>query len=186
MELHSSKITMSSLSEYALIPISFEFDTILDLTTVENGLGGFVLAERKLTEPKSKDYDDLDPPTAWIDKFNVENWTMIIARSNGEICGGIILAVDCPELEKRKDVAVLWDIRVTPSARTKGVGKLLFKAGEQWASERSCRQLKIETQNINVRACKFYAQQGCTLGVINRFAYPALPDEIQMIWYKNI
>jgi hypothetical protein len=51
---------------------------------------------------------------------------------------------------------------------------------------RECRQLKVETQNINVPACRFYARQGCVLGVIDRFAYPTLPDEVQLLWYKDL
>ena len=46
--------------------------------------------------------------------------------------------------------------------------------------------MKIETQNINVVACKFYAGQGCTLGAADRFAYPELPDEVRLLWYKDL
>ncbi len=51
---------------------------------------------------------------------------------------------------------------------------------------RGCHTLKVETQNINVPACRFYQRMGCTLGTVNRFAYPDLPDEIQLIWFKNL
>lgn len=57
---------------------------------------------------------------------------------------------------------------------------------EAWAAARGCRQLKIETQNVNVPACRFYARQGCVLGAINRFAYREFPDEVQLLWYKAI
>ena len=46
--------------------------------------------------------------------------------------------------------------------------------------------MKVETQNVNVPACRFYARQGCVLGAINRFAYPDLPDEVQLLWYKTL
>ena len=59
------------------------------------------------------------------------------------------------------------------------------------ARRRGCRLLKIETQNVNVAACCFYAAQGCTLGGVNRFAYlgaygAAHPDEVQLIWYYDL
>ena len=38
----------------------------------------------------------------------------------------------------------------------------------------------------NVAACRFYVRQGCTLGAVNRLAYPNLPNEIQMLWYKDL
>jgi ribosomal protein S18 acetylase RimI-like enzyme len=67
-----------------------------------------------------------------------------------------------------------------------GVGSALFEAVEAWAVSRNCRQLKIETQNINVAACRFYARHGCVLRTVNPFAYPQLPDEVQMLWYKDL
>jgi ribosomal protein S18 acetylase RimI-like enzyme len=89
-------------------------------------------------------------------------------------------------LEGRSDLSVLWDIRVAPDARGRGVGAALFRAAEAWAAARGCRWLKVETQNVNVPACRFYARQGCVLGGIHRFAYPELPDEIQLLWYRDL
>ena len=43
----------------------------------------------------------------------------------------------------------------------------------------------VETQNVNVRACRFYARQGFALGAVNRDAYPDLPDEVLLLWYKE-
>ena len=87
-------------------------------------------------------------------------------------------------LEGRDDLAVLWDIRVSPEARGQGIGAALFRAAEEWAKARSCRRLKVETQNINVQACRFYARQGCVLATVDRSAYPELPREIKLIWNK--
>jgi hypothetical protein len=49
-----------------------------------------------------------------------------------------------------------------------------------------CRKLKVETQNINVPACRFYASQGCVLAAVNRMAYREPQDEIQLLWYKDL
>jgi ribosomal protein S18 acetylase RimI-like enzyme len=81
---------------------------------------------------------------------------------------------------------VLWDIRVSPDVRGKGIGSRLARRCEAWAISRGCRQLKVETQNINVRACRFYQRQGFDLRVVNRLAYPELPGEIQLLWYKEL
>jgi hypothetical protein len=51
---------------------------------------------------------------------------------------------------------------------------------------KGCFRLKVETQNINVPACRFYVKQGCVLGAIHRFAYPEFPDEAQLLWYKDL
>jgi ribosomal protein S18 acetylase RimI-like enzyme len=89
-------------------------------------------------------------------------------------------------LEGRDDLAVLWDIRVSPEYRRHGIGAMLFGAAEAWARSRQCRELKVETQNINVPACKFYWRMGCKLEKVTHRAYPNLPDENQLLWYKRI
>jgi ribosomal protein S18 acetylase RimI-like enzyme len=65
-------------------------------------------------------------------------------------------------------------------------GSALFRAAEGWAGARGCGWLKIETQNVNAAACRFYRKMGCALGGIDRFAYPELPDEVQLLWWKAL
>jgi ribosomal protein S18 acetylase RimI-like enzyme len=86
----------------------------------------------------------------------------------------------------RDDIAVLWDIRVSPEARGAGLGSALFQATAGWAVARGCEWLKVEPQNVNVAACRFYQKMGCTLGAIDRFAYPDLPGEVQLLWWKAL
>jgi GNAT superfamily N-acetyltransferase len=89
-------------------------------------------------------------------------------------------------LEGRQDMSVLWDIRVIPERRGQGIGKLLFEHAAAWSKSKGCAQMKIETQNINVKACRFYESQGAVLGDIRRFAYQydqRVKDEIQLNWY---
>jgi hypothetical protein len=37
-----------------------------------------------------------------------------------------------------------------------------------------------------VPACRFYQKMGCTLGAIDRFAYPGLPAEVRLLWWKAL
>jgi hypothetical protein len=46
--------------------------------------------------------------------------------------------------------------------------------------------IEVETQNINVPACRFYARMGCRLGAVDRQAYPEFPNEVQLLFYKRI
>lgn len=180
---------VSTLAEQATVSISFQYDRILELQIIDNGLGGFHFEEIKLEAPRMKDYDTNDPPSSWSTRFDVSQWGFMVARSQGDRVGGAVIAFASPELfllEGRKDLAVLWDIRVDMAFRGAGIGGSLVCAAEKWARARQCRQLKIETQNINLAACKLYERQGCKLGAVNRFAYPSLPDEIQMLWYKDL
>lgn len=181
--------SMDALDEYCAVSIAYEYDRILDCTLVENGLGGIVLTERLLDAPAAKDYDVLESPRELPRRFDISNWALLVARHNQRCVGGAILAFDCAQvnmLDGRRDLAVLWDIRIDTAFRARGLGSQLFASAESWARARGCTQLKIETQNTNPVACHFYERQGCRLGAINKFAYPNLPDEVQLFWYKDL
>lgn len=89
-------------------------------------------------------------------------------------------------LEGRSDLVVLWDLRVAPEVRGQGIGSQLFRAAEAWAAARGCVELKVETQNVNVAACRLYRRNGCTLSQAVPGAYEASPAEVQLIWRKPI
>ena len=189
MRIEVSEEKTASLEDYARIRMSFEVQQVLDVTTLHDGSGGFSLSERKLEAPYLKDYDAIEHPLQWPRSFDISNWGFFVARSEGLRVGGAAVAFNTTGLtmlEDRKDLAVLWDIRVAAEARGQGVGATLFRAVEKWAVMRGCRRLKVETQNINVPACRFYSKQGCVLGAIHRFAYPEFPNEVQMLWYKDL
>lgn len=138
-----------------------------------------------------KDYDAYaaNHPTDWPGRFDVTRWGFLAAWLGGRRVGGATIAYDAPGLDRldgRHDLAVLWDLRVAPAEQRRGVGRALFGAAEHWAAARGARQLEVETQNVNAVACRFYARQGCMLGAIHRFAYPELPGEAQLLWYKDL
>ena len=82
---------------------------------------------------------------------------------------------------------VIWDIRVHPSYQGQGIGKKLMALAYAWAKERHAKELKVETQNNNVNACKFYQSMGFHLGTIDLYAYGNKEgDEIMLLWYKKI
>jgi GNAT superfamily N-acetyltransferase len=164
---------------------------ILEVELIDGGLGGISFRETAVADPYVQDGDDIEAAAAagWPERFDVSNWGLIFARQDGARAGGAVIAVSTPGLNMlagRDDVAALWDIRVSPNQRGAGIGTALFKAAGDWADARGCRWLKIETQNVNVPACRFYLKMGCTLGAINRFAYPAQPGEVQLLWWKAL
>jgi hypothetical protein len=121
---------MAALPEYARVPVIFTVDRVLDVTSRDDGRGGFALSERRLEAPYEKDYDAIagEGPLQWGRRFDLSTWAQL----------------------------------------------------------HGCRQLKIETQDTNARACRFYERQGCRLETIHRAAYPELPEEIQLLWYKDL
>lgn len=180
-----------NLAQHAEVPIAFTVERILEVSLVDGGLGGFLLSEVAVANPWIKDYDAVkgEGPTRWVKRFDVTNWGLIAAHEDDRRVGGAVVAFNTPGvnmLEGRSDLAVLWDIRVRPEARSTGTGTALFRAVETWARARGCRSLKIETQNINVPACRFYRRMGCTLGSIDRYGYAELPGEVRLIWFKSL
>ena len=191
MSLRIAEESMALLGEHADIPIAFRVDRVLLASTPSAGLGGITFTETPVESPWIKDYDAIDGegPTRWVTHFDTSQWGLLAAHDDDLRVGGAVIAfrsADVHMLEGRSDLAVLWDLRVRPEVRSSGVGAALFHAAEEWSLARGCRTLRVETQNVNVPACRFYARMGCTLGAINLFAYPQLPAEAQMIWVKEL
>ena len=191
LDIREEALTPAALSEHAAIPIAFAVDRVLEVRLLDGGLDGMSLTETAVTDPYVKDYDAIEGagPQCWPGRFDVSNWGLICARRDGARVGGAVIAFKTPGLHMlggRDNVAVLWDIRVSPRERGVGIGSALFRAAGDWAGARGCRWLKIETQNVNVPACRFYQKMGCTLGAIDRFAYPDLPGEVQLLWWKAL
>ena len=182
---------LDRLPAHGQVSIAFEVRSVLDVAVADGGLGGVVLRERKVEAPYVKDYDSTDGnrPADWGRCCDTANWSLHSAWVGDRRAGGVVVAIGTEGLdmlERRGDLAVIWDLRVAPNLRGHGVGAALFAAAEAWARAQGCTQLKVETQNVNVSACRFYARRGCTLGGIYRFAYPDLPQEVQLLWYKTI
>ena len=191
MDLEIREEPISLLGELADIPIAFLVERILNVSVSRGGLGGIDLRERAVDPPYVKNYDAVkgEGPTRWPKRFHVTNWGLIAAYHDGMRVGGAVVAFKTPNLallRDRSDVAALWDIRVQPTRRNSGIGSSLFRAVLEWARVRGCSHIKIETQNVNLPACRFYARLGCSLASIDRFAYPDLPEEAQLIWRMDL
>ena len=184
LELTYSQV--GDLRDYAAVPGAFETRVVFDVVPEAED---YALVERALAAPLRKDYDAIESPLKWPQLFDVSKWIMVSAFAAGRRVGGAIGAIDTPGvdmLEARRDLVVLWDLRVAPEARNGGVGAALFEAVEQWGRSRACTELKVETQNVNVHACRLYRGQGCSLARASAGAYPDFPGEIQLVWRKRI
>ncbi len=190
MDVEFTECTIASVAELAAIPISFCVASVYDVHPKLDA-DEFTLTERSIEPRYVRDYDAIpgEGPNRWAERFDISKWAFIRAQSGPRLIGGAVIAFDTPDvtmLEGRRDLAVLWDIRVVPEHRGKGIGSGLLRKAEEWAISRRCQHLRVETQNINVLACRFYQRQSFRLISVNRFAYPTFPDEIQLLWSKNL
>jgi GNAT superfamily N-acetyltransferase len=181
---------LSRLAEHALVSSAFRVDRVLEVSS-NTDLQAPTLQERAVVTPYIKNYDAIrgNAPADWLLTFDTSHWGLLAARVAGERVGGAVIAARTPELHLlggREDVAVLWDLRVHPDLRGHGIGSALFSTVEWWATTRGYSQLLIETQDNNVRACRFYAGRGCRLLSVEASAYPEFPRESRLIWRKEL
>lgn len=189
MNIAIKEVTKEQLNEYAQIPMLLNVTSKYELNEVENGLGGIIFNEIKVEE-HVKDLGLYDKPLEWEKEFDLTNWGFFIAYDNDVPIGGATLVYNTKGvnmLRNRTDLSVLWDIRVAPEYKSMNIGTKLFKHAVEWSIKNNCKQMKIETQNDNVPACKFYAKQGAKLGEINMYAYYGEDtDEVMLIWYLGL
>ncbi|MEP6787636.1 MAG: GNAT family N-acetyltransferase [Acidobacteriota bacterium] len=189
MSIRIVEETAEQLADYETVPILFMVRSKYNVCT-QSGTGGFLLVEEEV-EPYLKDYDadENERPVNWPPQFDISNWGFFAAFNGEKRVGGAVVAFRTPSLgllKGREDVASLWDIRVHPDHRGRGLGTMLFDASITWARCQGCHLFKIETQDINVAACRFYENRGCVLREVNRDAYPPEMNEIQLIWYLDL
>jgi GNAT superfamily N-acetyltransferase len=180
-----------TLMEYASIPISFDVRELLATASLTRPRDVLPLRTSAPATPFTKDYDAYpgNGPLSWPARFDVDRWGFFAARLHGRRVGGAVVITGdrgVELLDRRGDLALLWDLRVSPDARRSGVGAALLTAVEEWARARKAVFLRVETQHVNVPACRFYAKSGFAVETIARAAYPELPDEVQLLWSKRL
>jgi streptothricin acetyltransferase len=120
--------------------------------------------------------DDVDYDS-YIDN---PNKTVYLAYVEGQIAGQIVLRKNWNRYACIEDIVV--DVRF----RRRGIGKELISQAKRWAKERNLAGLMLETQNNNVRACKFYESCGFRLRGFDMHLYKGITrdtDEVALYWY---
>jgi GNAT superfamily N-acetyltransferase len=149
MEIEVREGAVTALTDYVSVPMAILVDRVVEPVRQADS-DTFSLRERRLDIPYLKDYDAIigESPLDWPSRFDVSRWRMFTAWLEGRRRGGATVAWSSPGvllLEGRRDLALLWDIRVAPDARGRGVGSSLFRSAEAWARAQGCSELKVET-----------------------------------------
>lgn len=106
-----------------------------------------------------------------------------VALVDGVIAGGVLLL-----LEPERAVARVQELIVGRQYRRYGVGSLLLSCASDWARERGCWAIELETQNTNYPAIQFYLRNGLEIWGINRNFYPpgAYAHEVAILLGKRL
>lgn len=172
--------TPQNIGAYGAIPMALTVHRIYRVHVLGNR---FRLAEERVETPWLKDYEEReeDRPINLAKRYDLSRWGIFAAYIAERRVGGAMVAPS-PDAWFTTKGAALADIRVDSAARRMGVGAGLIQACIEWARERALSELVIETQNINVGACRLYESQGAVLAEAHPGAYPEHPEEIRLIW----
>jgi ribosomal protein S18 acetylase RimI-like enzyme len=177
-----------SLGAYATIPIAFEVREVVDVSVLQPGTSH--IATRPLSAPYVKDYDaiPLNDPVSWTARHTADRWIILVAYVQKQSVGGAVLVTDPQDVTRlggRAPSALLWDVRVHPDWRRRGIGRVLLDAADDAARAAGCAGIHVETQDINVAACRLYAASGYTLQDIIPNAYADANGETKLMWGKS-
>jgi ribosomal protein S18 acetylase RimI-like enzyme len=179
--------------QYDSIPMRVNVTACYRIEKLNRGLGGFTFTESPV-KPYIKDFcvADDESVTRWEEEFDISNWAFFMAFDGQHPVGAAAVVSRTKEINMlggRDDLAVLWDIRVDDTYKRQGVGQTLFDMAANWSRGQGLTQLKIECQNNNVPAVKFYHKQGAVLSMVDEYAYynePEYRHETQLIWYLDL
>ena len=191
MTIDIREIKQDAFPSYSAVSPEYMVESEFECIPADGGLGGILLRERKLSQAYPK-YQDDDGPAEWSREFDTNTWGFFLASDGNTPVGAAAVATpSCGMVAAggRNDIAVLWDIRVHENHRRHSLGTQLFRRGALWARGHGFGVLGIETQNVNVPACRFYARHACELVEIRRTGYSgcrAVAHEAMLIWHLKL
>ena len=180
------EINKNELEAYGSIPFWYKTNKKYEIIKKNRGLEGL---ELKLVDCKEFYKDFGSRVDSWLKTFDLSNWYFFAAYDEDKMIGGATLATktnNCHMLEKREDLALLWDLRISDEYKHQGIGTKLFNIVKEFATKKGFKELKVECQNTNPSAVNFYHKQGMHLDSINEHAYIDYPDEVQLLWYLDL
>lgn len=134
----------------------------------------------KDTEKQTKTYkDEAFDPKDFIDS---EQQAMFLAVCDN-LCVGHI-TVGTGWLGK----GYIEDLSVDSKYRHSGIGKKLMDSAVAWCKEHRLSGITLETQDVNLQACRFYIKYGYELSGINtkKYALSNYENEIALYFYLKL
>ena len=189
--INYKQVYKSDFKVYDTIPMLVHVKSHFVLEKINNGLGGILLKEMPVKE-YIKDLSVYEIACEYEDTYDISNWAFFMAFEDDKPIGAVTVA-SCTDnmniLEKRDDLCVLWDLRVMDGYKHQGIGQKLFDLVTDWSRKQGIKDMKIECQNNNVPACKFYHKQGAVLNMIDEHAYyydKSCENDTQFFWYLTL
>lgn len=135
-------------------------------------------SEQLFDSPSMKRYPDEEAD--WAEYISSPDREVFIAYVNGECAGRIRIRKNWNRF------CFIEDIAVAARFRGRGIGSGLLASARDFARSAGLRGLALETQDNNLKACRFYAKNGFVLGGADALLYEGFPDsrgELALFWY---
>jgi ribosomal protein S18 acetylase RimI-like enzyme len=102
---------------------------------------------------------------------------------DGDICIGQIILI-----KYWNKYAYIQDICISKDYRKKGIGHKLMDQAVKWTKDKKLKGIMLETQDVNLAACKFYQKYGFILGGVDTMLYSNFDNAEQkaLFWYYKI
>lgn len=176
MQAHETIVRRGDIADLPhLAQSDFSFEVTAELAEPFDGA-----RTAPVEPPYRKNYGfDTDELAEYL---NMPDGGLFVAQMNGCPIGYLIVS------QSWNNYAVIEDIAVDAPHRGSGVARLMMDAAVEWARGAALAGVRLETQSINVAACRFYERYGFLLGGHDRYLYRGLhPEcrEVALFWYLH-
>ncbi|WP_269846994.1 GNAT family N-acetyltransferase [Paenibacillus sonchi] len=180
MDISIREMTAEDQGRWTDIDDSFIVDSALVLSYIENQFTYTVkdipIYEKRYSEETSEQAD----VTEDSEYINNPDQVVYLAFAEQQAVGRMVLK------KNWNRYALIEMIQVDKQFRRYGIGRQLMEQAKRWAQERGLPGIMLETQNINVQACRFYERCGFVIGGFDQYVYkgiPAVSGEVAVYWY---
>ncbi|MFB5762428.1 GNAT family N-acetyltransferase [Paenibacillus medicaginis] len=120
-------------------------------------------------ESKYPEHEDLD------EYMNSDDSIAFLYYSQGKCLGHIRLSTS-DEIK----FASIDRLIVLESSRGKGIGTALLNKAKEWALQKGMKGFTLETQDVNLLACRFYLKNGLEIGAVDTMLYSTQNIKMKM------
>lgn len=153
--------------------------------TFQNGKWRYeeVLFDKPYTKSYSGEMEDLESfiKSAHKTVFYAVTKSEAHETAESKVIGQIVIRSNWNQF------CIIDDIAVRQCARKMGVASSLIDRAMTWAINNNLKGFMLETQDINLAACKLYLHNGFKIGAVDTMLYSNFEtkDEQALIWYKR-
>ncbi|SDM92813.1 Ribosomal protein S18 acetylase RimI [Paenibacillus jilunlii] len=180
LDISIREMTAEDQGRWTDMDDSFIVDSALVLSYIENQFTYTVkdipIYEKRYSEETSEQADETEDS----EYINNPDQVVYLAFAEQQAVGRMVLK------KNWNRYALIDMIQVDKQFRRHGIGRQLMEQAKRWALERELPGIMLETQNINVQACRFYERCGFVIGGFDQYVYkgiPAVSGEVAVYWY---